>query len=420
MSNHEDATRDTDTSIGTATTGDADNATPTDLTAAAAGARRVPGVPFPISRRTDPVAIRPGARVIVRRLTGQRAESGRAQVTDVIGRLESIDPLVVTPQTRSAARTTPHQDPATPSVEIEVGEVVVLKTLSAKPVRNSDIRAVEEAIAHAFPGIANEEHDGWLCRAGDGITERSNSAVPLGPTAGMQPVPVDAIADFYARHELPTQLLVPDRIGRTAEHLAGQRSPEILVMTRPLATDGAASGDGATDAAATVPGSASGAPAAPSLPLRGDATQLHPNFAGKQFELTVDDEPSEEWLSRYHFRGEPFPPEALELLSRRIDGQLGFAQISIDGVLVAITRATITSAAAGSRTFLGYSAVEVHPDYRRHGLGTFLGQAVLDWGAVHGAEEAYLEVIESNIAGRGMYEQLGFSEHHRHHSLILD
>src|SRR5699024_3246981 len=43
----------------------ADNATTphevdTDLVAAAAGARRVPGLDFPLSRRTDPVSVRPG------------------------------------------------------------------------------------------------------------------------------------------------------------------------------------------------------------------------------------------------------------------------------------------------------------------------------------------------------------------------
>src|SRR5699024_11241532 len=62
-------------------------------------------------------------------------------------------------------------------------------------------------------------------------------------------------------------------------------------------------------------------------------------------------------LSRYHFRGQPLPEHALELLRKRIDGTLGFAQVRIGGTLAAITRATITTTASG-RSFLGYSAVE--------------------------------------------------------------
>ena len=103
------------------------------------------------------------------------------------------------------------------------GDVVVLKTLSAKPVRNSDIRALETAKAAAFPGIDNQMIGGWLARAGDGITERSNSAVPIGPSAGLQEVPLAELQEFYRSHDLPCQLMIPDRIGRPAEHLPGDR-----------------------------------------------------------------------------------------------------------------------------------------------------------------------------------------------------
>src|SRR5699024_7600953 len=124
----------------------ADNATTphevdTDLVAAAAGARRVPGLDFPLSRRTDPASVRPGGRGAVRRAAGRLAESGRPEVSDAIGTLLSVDPLVVRPAPRKREPNAAAQEP----VEIAAGSVVVLKTLSTKPVRNSDIRAVEEA-----------------------------------------------------------------------------------------------------------------------------------------------------------------------------------------------------------------------------------------------------------------------------------
>lgn len=393
----------------------------TSYTAAAAGARRVEQLPFPISRHTDPVSVRPGTRVIVRYAL-DHATDGASQgftVSDVLGELVSVEPLRIRRQGWQPEQQ-PRQDagptegelggelhgelhrglhgehpaaamgasrPADGIVTIDPARVVVLKTLSAKPVRNSDIRAVEQAIAEAFPGIANAHIGGWLARAGDGITERSNSAVPLEPSAGSQPVPLQEIHEFYRAHQLPTQLLIPDRIARSAEHLAGIRGPEIIIMTRELDR----SAPPLVDTAA-APGALSSA-------------------------VTVRTHPSERWLQMYHFRGKPLPRHALDLLSAQIDGILGFAELIIGDELAAITRATITS--GGHHRWLGFAAVEVAPAFRRQGLGTLLGTKVLQWGADHGADRAYLEVIETNIAGRALYHQLGFSEHHRHRSIRL-
>jgi GNAT superfamily N-acetyltransferase len=350
--------------------------TDTSWSGAHAGARppEQTGLPFPVSRHTDPVSVRVGARATVRRLAGGlNPASGRPLVTDVIGVLESLDPLVV-------------RDRDGVVHEIPADTVVVLKTLHSRPVRTSDIRAVEQATAEAFPGLAHEDIGGWLARAGDGITERSNSAVPLGPSAGTTPVPLEQIRAFYRAHDLPTRLLLPDRISRPAEPLlalpGAVRGPEIIVMTRDLDGD---------------------LPALPDNPLHA--------------EIRVDDQPDDDWLALYHFRGQALPEHALRLLCRRLDGHLGFARLSIDGELVAVTRGTVTT--GGGRRFLGYSAVEVSPDWRRRGLGTLLGTAMLHWGADRGADESYLQVIATNTAGRALYHGLGFAEHHRHRCLTL-
>ncbi|QFQ01724.1 Acetyltransferase (GNAT) family protein [Corynebacterium urogenitale] len=368
--------------------------TDTSFTAAAAGARRVPDLPFPLSRHTDPVSVVLGARVIVRYALDEPGQHG-PKVSDAIGQLLSVNPLRIRPQTRTTGNAPGDPAQCVPEVvEIPADKVVVLKTLSAKPVRNSDIRNVESAIAEAFPGLEHREIGGWLARAGDGITERSNSAVPLGPSASTQPVPLDEIRAFYAQHNLPTQLLLPDRLGRTAEGLPGTRGPEIIIMTRDLDPH---------SAMASAESYAPGAEVAPPQGIEGTV------------EFRVDEEPDEQWLSMYHFRGQPLPRHALELLSARIEGSLSFGRLTVDGELAAITRGTVTE--GGPHHWLGYSAVEVAHPFRRRGLGTYLGARMLDWGRQQGADRAYLEVIESNTAGRGLYHRLGFSEHHRHRNL---
>lgn len=376
--------------------------TDTSFTAAAAGARRVPDLPFPLSRHTDPVSVVLGARVIVRYALDEPGQHG-PKVSDAIGQLLSVNPLRIRPQTRTTGNAPGDPAQSVPEVvEIPADKVVVLKTLSAKPVRNSDIRNVESAIAEAFPGLEHREIGGWLARAGDGITERSNSAVPLGPSASTQPVPLEEIRAFYAQHNLPTQLLLPDRLGRTAEGLPGTRGPEIIIMTRDLDPHSAM----VSSAMASAESYAPGAEVAPPQGIEGTV------------EFRVDDEPDEQWLSMYHFRGQPLPRHALELLSARIEGSLGFGRLTVDGELAAITRGTVTE--GGPHHWLGYSAVEVTHPFRRRGLGTYLGARMLDWGRQQGADRAYLEVIESNTAGRGLYHRLGFSEHHRHRSLRVE
>lgn len=332
------------------------------------------GEGLPVSRWSGEITV--GSRVVVRRALTEveRAESGK-KVTDVIGHVESLDPLRVIPQGPGGTRGRGG------AVDFSGYDVLVVKHLPDRMVRNRDIRAIEQATAKAFPGIGHTWCGPWLLRAGDGITERSNSALPLGPAASSTPVPLAEIEAFYARHDLPVRIAVPDRICRPAEALATapgwERGPEILVMTR------------------------------------GTADLPEPVGVLDDASFDVLDHPDDEWLSLYHFRGRALPRRALELLVDDIDGRMGFGRLRSGGRTVAITRGTLTESDDGRR-WLGFSAVEVAPDLRRRGLGTQLGLHMMAWGAGHGADAVYLQVVATNEAGGALYRRLGFAEHHRH------
>ncbi len=280
----------------------------------------------------------------------------RQEEFDTIGHVLSVDPLIVRPHARGGLPS--NAEP------VRIDNPLRIKRLSPRTVRNADIRAIEVATAKAFPGIEHTWCGQWLLRAGDGVTERSNSAAPLGPQALFTPVPYEEIKEFYRRHNLPALILVPERI---APAILGD-GPEIIVMTHPLDNFS-------------------------------EINDVHAEFL---------DQPDDDWLELYHFRGKALPRHALELLRTTIDGRMCFGRLKRDGKTVAITRGTITDG------YLGYSAVEVAPEYRRQGLATELGAAMLAWGKAHGAHTAYLQVIESNAAGIGLYHKLGFVEHHRH------
>lgn len=280
----------------------------------------------------------------------------RQEEFDTIGHVLSVEPLIVRPHARGGLPS--NAEP------VRIDNPLMIKRLSPRTVRNADIRAIEVATAKAFPGIEHTWCGQWLLRAGDGVTERSNSAAPLGPQALFTPVPYEEIKEFYRRHNLPALILVPERIAPAIP----DEGPEIIVMTHPL--------DNVSE-----------------------IDDVHAEFL---------DQPDDEWLELYHFRGKALPRHALELLRTTIDDRMCFGRLKRDGKTVAITRGTITD------SYLGYSAVEVAPEYRRQGLATELGAAMLAWGKAHGAHTAYLQVIESNAAGIGLYHKLGFVEHHRH------
>lgn len=316
-----------------------------------------------------------GDRIVVRR----KLPNTPGLVGDIIGHVVQVDPLVVRPQKVGGW---PSEEEA---IEVPAELIVIVRRMPARTVRTADIRHLEHAAALAFPGHDHtwSSNGSWLLRQGDSITERSNSAIPLGPSAGFEPVPLAEIQAFYDAHREPVILAIPERIGRGAQQLVDAHpdqwrlSDEILAMSVTL--------DSAERPAA--------------LP------------AGYRFDVL--DDPTDEWLALYHFRGTPLPPKALRLLHSTIEGTQAFGTIfSPAGQVVAITRATITESPDETQ-WLGLSAVEVAESERGRGLGKAIVQHVLGWGQSRGAQRAYLHVLASNTGAVSLYEKAGFVEHHR-------
>jgi N-acetylglutamate synthase len=146
----------------------------------------------------------PGTRVTVRY---RRPAGSIPPLTDAVGHLLGIEPHVRV-QTKTGE-----------VVQFAAADVVAVRALSDAPVRTSQIRALEHAAALAWPGAEHQWLDGWLLRAGHGITYRANSAVPLDLSASTVTIP--AIVDWYTRRGLTPRLAIADRLLRppgTGEH----------------------------------------------------------------------------------------------------------------------------------------------------------------------------------------------------------
>jgi hypothetical protein len=164
----------------------------------------------------------PGTRVTVRY---RRAEGSVPPLTDAVGVLLAVDPLVRV-RTKTGA-----------VVEFAPADVVALRALTDAPVRTSDIRALERAAAAACPGDEHTWLDGWLLRAGPGAGPAANSAMPLDISARITAIP--EIVAWYERRGLAPRLAVPERLLSLPPGATVELTEQILVRDlAPGAPDG--------------------------------------------------------------------------------------------------------------------------------------------------------------------------------------
>jgi hypothetical protein len=284
-----------------------------------------------------------GTRVTVR----YRRPAGLVPpLTDVVGHLLDITPLVSV-RTKTGA-----------VVQFAPADVVTVRTLSDVPVRASQIRALEHAAALAWPGVEQHWLDGWLLRAGHGVTHRANSAVPLDISANQAAIP--AIVEWYRRRSLTPRLAIADRLLRIAG--AGEHANRMLVR---------------------------------------DVHTAQPDPS-----VRLSSRPDGDWLRLYR-RQIP-----VEVLTAVVGGELIFGTHPD----AASARASVTDAPDGTR-WVGLSAVRVADPQRDNGLA--LCETLLAWGAAHGATRGYVRILDDDRAAAGAARSLGFTLHHHARYITL-
>lgn len=308
-----------------------------------------------------------GRRVVIRYRLDEPA--GDAHATDVIGVLDSWADGALQVTTADGR-----------TVEVDETAVIAAKPVPPRTVRRGEVRDLEAAAAAGWRALDAEWLGGWLLRASDGFTRRVNSCLPLGDPSMPIASAVDAVQRWYQARALSPAFQLPlplaGALGRTLD-AAGWTvaSEDVLVMTASIADTVAAT--------------------RPDLPP-----------------VRVDDEPDEQWLASYHYRGDELPPAARRVLANA--EVVGFASADDGDERAAIARGAVTSAPSGRR-WVGVTAVEVAPDHRRRGLGTHIVAGLASWAGEHGATDMYLQVSADNAAAIATYEKLGFVEHHRYH-----
>ncbi|WP_025616756.1 GNAT family N-acetyltransferase [Salinispora cortesiana] len=303
-----------------------------------------------------------GQRVVVRRIVGIRA--GRPCFSDALGELAELNES--------------HLTLITAQGRLEVPRAEIHRARRVPPSRRpaaAAVAALEHAADAAWPAPNRAQLGDWLLRSADGWTGRANSALPVGDPDRPLPAAIDAVQRWYADLGRPAMINTPLPLAAPVSAELDARgwssgSP-VLVQTVSLAA---------------LP------------PARPDISDAPP------VELTAA--PSADWLAVAANRKGDLPAAARHVLTAV--PQIRFAQVRVDGRLVATGRGTVT----GTGRWLGLSLIEVAPEARRQGLARRVVRALAQWGTAVGATNAFLQVERGNAEAVPLYRALGFTTHH--------
>ena len=235
-------------------------------------------------------------------------------------------------------------------------------------------RRIEEAGLNSWPALHHLLFDGWLVRIAQGYTKRANSVTPLYPSLLPEEEKIAWCEHIYKENQLPAifRLLSFSGECQHLDQLLAQRGYSALDRTlvwslrmpSPLAT------------------------ASPVLRAISLADWL-PIYG--------------QWNDRFR----ELQHVHRELLER-ISSPVLFAALYQQGAPVACGLGVL------EHEVFGLFDIVTDPEQRRKGYGTQLVTSMLDWGKHRGAQYAYLQVVDTNLAAQQMYAKLDFQESYQY------
>jgi ribosomal protein S18 acetylase RimI-like enzyme len=228
-------------------------------------------------------------------------------------------------------------------------------------------RRVEEASLNAWPALSQLLIDGWVLRFSRGFTKRANSITPLYPETQPLLDKIRSCENLYARENLRTifRLTNVQSCDALDAALAGRgytRLDPTLVLIRPSDTV--------------------------EEPSRREFVELSPG----------------RWLDHYAALSN-LPAEARQIHELMLKG-IHFE--CLHNVIVDRDHTLACGLGVLEQDLLGLFDIVTHPEQRRRGVATELIGHMCEWATHRGARYAYLQVEEGNLAGRALYQKLGF------------
>ncbi len=231
------------------------------------------------------------------------------------------------------------------------------------------IQRIEEAALNAWPARQQLLLDGWILRFAEGYTKRANSITPLYPAAQAVEQKIKLCEHLYLAQGLPPIFRITSQADSTElDQRLQRRGYTTLDRTWVLGLDLA--------------------------DWRASASQA------------LQEVSLEDWLGCFHsFQAGSAEngPGHRAILQRILIPHL-LAATFLDGEPVCCGLGALDG------EYFGIFDLITSPNQRGKGFATRLIQDMLTWGVHSGARYAYLQVVETNIPARRLYQRMGFQE----------
>jgi ribosomal protein S18 acetylase RimI-like enzyme len=230
---------------------------------------------------------------------------------------------------------------------------------------------LEELSMNAWPALETIVGDGWVHRFSGGYTRRANSVHPLYPSSGDLAAKIAQIERLYQEQGLPAVF-------------------KLTAQSQPLGLEAALVERGYEVEAETSV----------------HVADLGPMGSVAAVDIETSWGSAAEWREAFR-RISKVAPEHQATHERILASILplaGFAAVRQDGRIVGCGLGVVQG------EWLGVFDVIVDGSARRQGHGERLMRGLMSWGQRMGADKAYLQVMQSNVAAVQLYEGLGFRE----------
>ncbi len=289
-----------------------------------------------------------GRRVVIRRRLPDQ------HLTDVVGVLRALGEMDLIVATDKG------------EVTIRYADIVAAKEVPPRPVKYSEIAALERAAVGGWPPVETAALGDWVLRAGGGWTNRANTALPIGDPCVSLEEGVATVVSWYKERGLQPRFAVPLPLARGVARVLEAQGWESYFPTTVMVSD--------------------------------------LSFAAEDSDVVLADEPDEAWLRMMAGQKGELPPIARSILTG--PEMVTFASLYCGGELAAIGRCAVADGWAG------FALVQTSLPYRGQGLARKVMGALAAWARAAGAGRGYLQVEEANEPAISLYTRLGFARHH--------
>lgn len=243
------------------------------------------------------------------------------------------------------------------------------------------VAEIERLAMRSWPALERWVVGGWHFRYAHGITRRANSIWP-GEWSGDASLDacVAEVEEFYrGRGEIPRFQICPASQPPDLDRFLDDRGYRAAART-----------------------------AVQSVSMSRLLDQLQ-NRVAMEIELTS--QATQAWWTCYAEADEVAPGSVAvrQQICSTIAPPTAYAVVSRQGKAIAVGSAVVEDG------WVGFFNIATLPEYRRMGAAKTVLAALAQWGEAHGADRAYLQVMDENTVALRLYERLGFTTGYKYH-----